>query len=215
MSVDFVLNAERRTDEGKGASRRLRRTGRVPGVVYGAGKDAVSISLNHKDLWKDLESEAFYSHILTVKLDGGSEQVILKDLQRHPSKPVILHIDLQRVSANQAIRVHVPLHFEGEEVAPGVKEGGVVSHSLTEVEVSCLPKDLPEFISVDLSKLDINEPVHLSDLKLPAGVDIVELAHEHDLPVVSIHMPRAAKEVEEEAPAEEEGEKPAGEEAGD
>jgi len=213
MSVDFVLNAERRNDEGKGASRRLRRTGRVPGVIYGAGKDAVSISLNHKDLLKNLESEAFYSHILTVKLDSGEEQAILKDLQRHPSKPAVLHIDLQRVSANEKIRVHVPLHFMGEEVAPGVKQGGgVVAHSLTEVEVSCLPKDLPEFIEVDLSKLDLNEPVHLSELKLPAGVEIVELAHGHDLPVVSIHVPRAAKEPE--AAPEEAGEEAPGEEAG-
>ncbi len=195
MSVDFVLNADVRNDEGKGASRRLRRTGKVPAVIYGAGKDPVSISLNHNDLLKHLEHEAFYSHILTVKLEGASESAILKDLQRHPSKPMVLHLDLLRISANETIRVHVPLHFVGEDVAPGVKTGGgMITRNITEVEVSCLPKDLPEFITVDLSTLELSASVHLSGLALPAGVSLVELAHEHDLPVVGIHPPRGTKE---------------------
>ena len=193
MSVDFILNAELRKDEGKGASRRLRRAGKVPAVIYGANKDAVSISLDHNDLVKHLEHEAFYSHLLTVKLEGKEEQAILKDLQRHPAKPLIMHMDLQRVSADHKIRMHVPLHFLGEDLAPGVKVGGgLVAHSLTEVEISCLPKDLPEYLEVDLSQMELNQALHLSDIKLPAGVEIAELAHGHDLPVVTIHLPRAA-----------------------
>lgn len=197
---DFVLNAELRDDRGKGASRRLRRTGKVPAIMYGGHQEPTSISLIHNELAHELENEAFFSHILTVKLDGKEENAIVKDLQRHPSKPVILHIDLQRVSATENIRVHVPLHFINEATSPGVKAGGLVAHSVTEVEVQCLPKNLPEFIEVDLGNLELNEIIHLSDIKLPADVELVELAHgdEHDQAVASIHMPRAAKEASEE-----------------
>ncbi|MDZ7803943.1 50S ribosomal protein L25/general stress protein Ctc [Thiohalophilus sp.] len=204
---DFVLQAEPRSDQGKGASRRLRRTGRVPAVMYGAGKDPVMLTLDHDELVNQLKSEAFFSSILTVKMDQGEDQAIIKDLQRHPGKPYILHMDLQRVSASEAIRVQVPLHFMNEEKCPGVKEGGVITHNLTEVEVSCLPKNLPEYIELDLGELKLDHTVHMSELKLPAGVELVELMHgeEHDQPVVAIHLPRGAKE-EEEVEEEEGGE---------
>ena len=213
MSESFVIEAQPRTDRGKGASRRLRRENLVPGVIYGAGKDPVSISVVHHELMHQLENEAFYSHILSVKLDGKEEQAILKDLQRHPSKMAVLHLDLQRVSANEAIRLHVPLHFINEEQCVGVKAGGLVTHSFTEVEVSCLPKDLPEFIEMDIIDVDVDQSLHLSDIKLPEGVSLVELMHgdSHDQSVVSIHLPRGAHEEEEgeeaaaEAAAPEEG----------
>jgi large subunit ribosomal protein L25 len=197
---DFVLTAELRNDMGKGASRRLRGAGKVPAILYGGHKDPTSISLIHNELQHQLENEAFFSHILTVSLDGNEESAIVKDVQRHPSKPLILHMDLQRVSATENIRVHVPLHFINEATSPGVKAGGLVTHSLIEVELQCLPKDLPEFIDVDLGNLELNEIVHLTDIKLPAGVEMVELLHgdEHDQAVASIHMPRAAKESTEE-----------------
>lgn len=196
---DFVLQAEPRSDQGKGASRRLRRTGMVPAVMYGAGKDPVMLSLDHDELVNQLKNEAFFSSILTIKLDKSEDQAIIKDLQRHPGKPYILHMDLQRVSATEAIRVQVPLHFMNEEKCPGVKEGGVITHNITEVEVSCLPKHLPEYIELDLADLDLDQTVHLTDLKLPEGVELVELMHgdDHDQPVVAIHLPRAAKEEEE------------------
>jgi large subunit ribosomal protein L25 len=206
MSESFVVEAEPRTDLGKGASRRLRREGKVPGVIYGAGKEPASISLEQNVLLHQLENEAFFSHILTVKVGKKEEQAILKDLQRHPSKPVVLHVDLQRVSAKEKIRVHVPLHFLNEDSAPGVKAGGLVSHHITEVEVSCLPKDLPEFLEVDLGGMDLDTNIHLSDIGLPSGVELVELLHGegHDQSVVTIHLPRGAKEEEaEEAEAEE------------
>ncbi len=213
MSESFVLEAEPRTDLGKGASRRLRRQGKIPGVIYGAGKEPVSISLDHNILVHQLENEAFYSHILDINLAGTKEQAILKDLQRHPSKPTLLHIDLQRVSAREKIRVQVPLHFINEETGPGAKAGGLITHVLNEVEIACLPKDLPEYIEVDLGEVELDATVHLSDIKLPAGVEIVELAHGegHDQSVVTIHLPRGAKD-EEEAGAEEEAAPEGGEE---
>jgi len=209
--TDFVLTAEPRNDMGKGASRRLRGAGKVPAILYGGHKDPTSISLIHNELVHQLENEAFFSHILTVNLGGNEESAIVKDIQRHPSKPLILHMDLQRVSATENIRVHVPLHFINEATAPGVKEGGLVTHSLIEVEVQCLPKNLPEFIEIDLANLGLNEIVHLSDIKLPSGVALVELLHgeEHDQAVASIHLPRAAKESTEEAAAGGEGAAPA------
>ena len=200
MAVEFQLNAELRTDMGKGASRRLRRAGKVPGILYGGKKDPAAVTFPHKDLAKSLEHEAFYSHILTVNLDGKAERAVLKDLQRHPFKPLIMHLDLQRVTDTDKIRVHVPLHFIGEDVAPGVKlRNGIVNHLMKHVDVTCLAKDLPEYIEVDVSPLDVGESVHLSDLKLPSGVEIPGLVagSEHDLPVVAIVLPRAALEVEE------------------
>jgi large subunit ribosomal protein L25 len=212
MTTDFILNAELRDGQGKGASRRLRREGKVPGILYGAGKEPVSIALNHNELFHQLGNEAFYSHVLTVKLGKATEKAVLRDLQRHPAKPVILHLDLQRVSETEKIRVHVPLHFLNEAGAVGVKAGGMVSHHLVEVEVQCLPKDLPEFIEVDIAGLDVGDIIHLSELALPKGVEVVELLHgtEHDNAVVSIHKARGATE---ETEAEEGGEAEGGETA--
>ena len=209
MAVEFQLDAEPRTDMGKGASRRLRRAGKVPGILYGGKKDPAPVTFPHKDVAKSLEHEAFYSHILTVKIGGKSEKAVLKDLQRHPFKPIIMHLDLQRVTATDKIRVHVPLHFIGEDVAPGVKlRSGIVTHLMKHVDVTCLAKNLPEFIEVDVSPLDVGDSVHLSDLKLPTGVEIPGLVadSEHDLPVVTIVIPRAALETEEAEAAAPEGE---------
>ena len=217
MAVEFQLDAESRTDMGKGASRRLRRAGKVPGILYGGKKAPAPVTFPHKDVAKSLEHEAFYSHILTVKIGGKSEKAVLKDLQRHPFKPIIMHLDLQRVTATDKIRVHVPLHFIGEDVAPGVKlRSGIVTHLMKHVDVTCLAKDLPEFIEVDVSPLDVGDSVHLSDLKLPSGVEIPGLVagEEHDLPVVSIVLPRAAMETEEVAAAEPEGTAAAPEQGG-
>ncbi|MCL5668728.1 MAG: 50S ribosomal protein L25/general stress protein Ctc [Gammaproteobacteria bacterium] len=207
MAIDFELVAETRNAKGKGASRRLRRADKVPGIIYGGEKPAVSVILEHNSLLKHLEHEAFYSHILTVKLDGKEEKAVLRDLQRHPHKPRIVHLDLQRVSATQKLRMRVPLHFTGADIAPGVKQsGGVVSHLISDLEVSCFPQHLPEFIEVDLSQVKLNESVHLSHLKLPEGVELVALAHGDDRAVASIHMPRVVEEekpvVAEAAPAE-------------
>lgn len=196
-SLKFELEAELRNDVGRGASRRLRQADKVPAVMYGADKEAVSIALEHNKVIHALSHEAFYSHILTLKVGAAQEKVILKSLQRHPVKPRIQHIDFLRVKADQKLTMHVPLHFSGEENAPGVKEGGIFSHQMNDVEVSCLPEHLPEFIAVDLSKFALNQTLHLSELQLPAGVELVALAHGvegHDLPVVSLHIPRVAEE---------------------
>lgn len=200
MAVEFQLNAELRTDMGKGASRRLRHAGKVPGILYGGKKEPMAVTFPHKDVAKSLEQEAFYSHILTIDVAGKPEKAVLKDLQRHPYKPIIMHLDLQRVTETDKLRVHVPLHFKGEDVAPGVKlRGGIVNHLMKHVDVTCLAKDLPEYIEVDVSPLNVGESVHLSDLKLPSGVTIPGLVagSEHDMPVVAIVLPRAAVETEE------------------
>lgn len=213
MATSFELNAESRNDMGKGASRRLRRTGKVPAIIYGGDTAPQNLSIGHNELLRRLEDEAFYSHILTINIDGKSEQAVLRDLQRHPAKPVVLHVDLQRVKAGQALRMHVPLHFKGEQECPGVKtQGGIVNHNRVEVEVECMPKDLPEFIEVDASQLSIGESVHLSQVTLPNGVVLVELhnfehldedeRHEIDQPVISIAHPRVEKVVDETAEAE-------------
>ncbi len=210
MSESFVLEAEPRTDLGKGASRRLRRAGKIPAVLYGGDQEPVALQLDHDKLLHQLENEAFYSSILTLRLGGKEEQAILKDLQRLPGKPRLLHADFQRVKADEKIRVHVPLHFVNEDTAPGVKAGGIATHLLVEVEVSCLPANLPEFIEVDLGGLELDQTLHLSDIVLPEGVELVELAHGegHDQAVVTIHLPRGAREAGEEgeAAAEEGGE---------
>lgn len=195
MSKSFEINAELREDLGKGASRRLRRLeDKIPGIVYGVGKDPQALSLVHKDITKLLEDEAFYSHILTLKVGSKKEQVILKDLQRHPFKPKIVHMDFMRVSATEKLHTNVPLHFINEDICPGVKEGGVVNHSFTIVEVACLPKNLPEFIEVDMSEVDMDQILHLSDIKMPKGVELVELTHgeSHDQAIATIHKARAA-----------------------
>jgi len=207
MQETFELTAEVRTDKGKGASRRLRRMNMLPAIIYGGNKEPQPISLPHNELMLHLQHEAFYSHILTINLQGKAEKAVLRDLHRHPSKPIILHADFLRVKENEELRMHVPLHFLNEDTAVGVKQqGGIVSHLSTDVEVSCLAKDLPEYIEVDLANLAVGESIHLSELKLPAGVTLVELMHgpEHDQPVVSMHKPRGGGEAEAE-PGEEAG----------
>jgi large subunit ribosomal protein L25 len=191
----FELEATVRHDMGKGASRRLRREAKVPGVIYGGGKAPVSLTIEHKLIAKSLENEAFYSHILTLKTGTESERAILKAVQRHPYKPRIQHVDFQRVRADEKLHMHIPLHFTGGDVAPGVKDGGgLVSHILSDIEVSCLPDNLPEFISVDISAMELNQILHISDIKMPNGVESVALAHGDDKPVVSVHIPRVEEE---------------------
>jgi len=207
MQEDFIIDAVGRADAGKGASRRLRRSGMVPGIVYGGSKEPENIATNHNALLLHLEHEAFYSHILTVKIDGKAQKVVLKDLQRHPAKPFVQHFDLLRVADSDRIKMHVPLHFTGEDVAPGVKAGGAIFHGMTSVDVICQAKDLPEFIEVDVSGMQLEEIIHLSQLKLPAGVELVALTHgdaSHDDAVVSLHTKRGggAEVEEEEAPPE-------------
>ena len=204
MTVEFALNAEVRSDLGKGASRRLRRNvSMVPAVIYGGDKAPQSISLLAKELAKLLENEAAYSHVLTLNVAGSNESVLIKALQRHPAKGFVLHADFVRVIAGQKLTAHVPLHFLNQETSVGVKQqGGEVSHTLAEVEVSCLPKDLPEFIEVDMAKVELGQIVHLADLKLPKGVELVALAHGNDLAVANIHASRVAKDVEGEGAAE-------------
>ena len=206
MSVDFNVETETRKDVGKGASRCLRHAGKVPGIVYGAGKEAVPLLMEHDHIMHHLAHEAFYSHILSVSIDGNVEKAVLKDVQRHPSKPKILHIDFLRVSDKEKISMHVPLHFINEEIATGVKiGGGIISHLMSSVDVVCFAKDLPEYIEVDVANLDVGDSLHLSDIKLPQGVEIPALAQgeDHDLPVVSIHAKKkGADEEEGGAPAE-------------
>ncbi|MET0118521.1 MAG: 50S ribosomal protein L25/general stress protein Ctc [Sedimenticola sp.] len=209
MSDLFEIEAQPRSDTGKGASRRLRHAGLVPGIVYGAHQDPEMISVVHTDLVLHLEHEAFYSHILSLKLDGKEQQVILKDLQRHPAKPFVNHVDFLRVSADEKIKTHVPVHFINESTAPGVKMGGAVSHHITDLEVSCLPKHLPEFIKVDMDGMEIGDSILMSGVVLPEGVELPALASgasEHDLPVVSVHGAHSAEEEEYEDTAAEGGE---------
>lgn len=204
-NLKFELEAETRADIGKGASRRLRHANLVPAVVYGAGEDAVSLTLNHDKVAVALAHEAFYSHILTLKVGKKTEKVILKAVQRNPARPRINHIDFLRVRADQKLHMHVPLHFIGGDHAPGLSDGGVISHVIADIEVSCLPANLPEHIEIDVSGMVLNQVIHLSDIKLPKGVELVAFAHGiegHDLPVVTMHVPHIEEVVE--APAEEE-----------
>ena len=218
MSASFTVEAELRTDLGKGASRRLRHEEKFPAVVYGAGKEPQSLTMDHKKFLHSLENEAFYSSILTLNVGGNDEQVVLKDLQRHPAKVAVMHADFLRVSATEKLHMHVPLHFINADVCPGAKEGGLVTHNMTDVEIACLPKDLPEFMEVDLSSLELDKSLHMSDITVPAGVEIVELSHGegHDQPIAACHMTRGGKDDEEEAEAAPEaaaegGEEPAAE----
>ena len=203
----FAISAQSRHEFGTGASRRLRRAGLVPAVLYGGGGETTRMSIKAHELAKHLEHEAFYSHVLTINVNGTTERAVLRNLQRHPSKPQIIHIDFLRISEDQEIRVHVPLHFLHEDSCVGVKQqGGRVSHLQTEVEVSCLPRYLPEYIEVDVADLELGHSLHLSSIVVPEHVKIVALTHgeEHDLPIVNVFMPRAV--VEAEAAEAEEGE---------
>jgi len=194
-AANFTLNAQDRTNEGKGASRRLRRLeAKVPAVIYGGTAPAQSISLELRELVKALENEAFFSHILTINVDGKPQQAVIKALQRHPVKNVPLHADFLRVDANQKLVRKVPLHFLNQDTCIGVKVGGgEITHYTSEVEISCLPADLPEFIEVDMIAVDVGKTLHLSDLVLPKGVEIPSLAlgHDHDQPVANVHASKA------------------------
>jgi large subunit ribosomal protein L25 len=195
--------AELRQDHGKGASRRLRRlNNQVPAVVYGGDKAAVSIQLPHNKVIKALEDEHFYASVLSLEINGSKqkEQVILKALQRHPYKPVIVHMDFQRVSLTDEITKVIPIHFTNEEMAPGVKDGGMVNHHMNQLEIRCQVKNLPDHIDIDLSHLEMDQVLHLADLKLPKGVELTVDCHDehHNLAVASIHMPRVEVEPEEE-----------------
>ncbi len=201
MSNVFEFVAESRDTTGRSAAKAARRQGKVPAVIYGGGGESINLMLKHGDLLKHLDREAVYSSILNIEIDGRKEKVLLKDLQRHPAKPIVLHADFLRVDATHKVRMHVPVHFLNEEKCKGVKLGGVVSHVMVDVEVSCLIADLPEFIEVDLLDLDIGESLHLSDLVLPEGVEIPELAQgpDHDLVVVQVIKTRGEEVASEEA----------------
>jgi len=201
MSDDFDLIAEIREDQGKGASRRLRNQGKVPAIIYGAGRPPRALLFNHNNVLKQLENESFYSSVLNIKVGNKRQAAIVKDIQRHPAKPIIMHMDFQRIVDDVEIRMNVPLHFIGEDIAPGVKTGGGnVSHLMNDVEVQCLPKYLPEYLEVDVSALELDDMLHLSDIKLPEGVEIPELAQGegHDHAIVSVHVIKVAQ-VEEDA----------------
>jgi len=200
MSTDFTLHATSREDTGKGASRRLRRLAQViPAIVYGGTKKPAQISLVHKDVLKSLENEAFYSHILSLEIDGKGEDVIIKDIQRHPAKPQILHMDFLRVSKSKPLHTKVPLHFINEESCAGVKtDGGLIAHTMTELDITCLPANLPEYIEVDMLDVRLGDTVHISDIKLPKGVESVALSHgqDHDLPIASVQKTRASSDAD-------------------
>ncbi len=195
MSDDFDLIAELREDQGKGASRRLRHQGKVPAIIYGAGRPPRALTFDQNKVLHQLDNEAFYSSVLNIKVGDKSQAAILKDLQRHPAKHMIMHMDFQRIVDDVEIRMNVPLHFMNEEEAIGVKQGGgSISRLMNDVEVSCLPKNLPEYLEVDIADLELDAMLHLSDIKLPEGVEIPILAQgpEHDQGIVSIHVIKAA-----------------------
>jgi large subunit ribosomal protein L25 len=201
MRTSFVIGADLREMQGKGASRRLRHKGKVPAILYGGHKDPQALTLDQQNLLTMISSEKFYSSIVQLKIEEKLHEAIVKDVQMHPARNVVVHVDLQRVLENEAIRIHLPIHFRNETVSPGVKlQGGIVSHMLADVEVTCLPKDLPEFLEVDLAAMNLNETKFLADIPLPAGVVLTDLVHGKNRPVVSIHAPRA--EEPEAAPAE-------------
>lgn len=206
MSDLFELNAEVRTDLGKGASRRLRRfAGLVPAIIYGGDKAPQALSLNRKDLEKSLENEAFYSHVLIVNIGKDKEKAILKDMQRHPAKNRVTHVDFMRINDKVALKVHVPIHFINETTCIGVKtQGGMIQHQATDIEVQCLPADIPAFIEVDMLTMEIGQIVHLSEITLPPGVTSVALAlgEDHDLTIASVIAPKGGdEELDEDAPA--------------
>jgi large subunit ribosomal protein L25 len=197
--MKIAIKAEPRSVQGTGASRRLRRESKVPGVIYGAGKDATPIQLDHKDLWFKLKMEAFHASILDMEVGAEKSQVLLRDYQMHPFKPLILHADFQRVAADRKIHMSVPLHFVNEEISPGVKvAGGLVEHVMKEIEIECLPKDLPEFVEVDLANLQAGHSLHVSALKLPPGVEAIVPKGE-DPTVATVVIPRVMTADEEAA----------------
>jgi len=194
MRIAFELSAEPRNDQGKGASRRLRHSGKVPAILYGAHAEPTRLALEHHKLLALVGDEKFYSSIISINVGTQKQPVIVKDVQMHPARNAVVHVDLQRVLETEKIRLHLPIHFKGEAASPGVKtQGGVVSHHMADMEVICLPKDLPEYIELDLSGMNLNDSLYLADVKVPPGVTISALAHGANPPVVSIHAPRVAE----------------------
>jgi large subunit ribosomal protein L25 len=197
MRTSIEVAADTRSTQGKGASRRLRRTGKVPAILYGGTGEATNLTLDQQNLMTLVDKEKFYSSIITLKVDGKPQPALVKDVQMHPARNMVVHVDLQRVLEDQPLRLQMPIHTINEASSPGVKtQGGTVSHLRTSIEIQCLPKDLPEALELDLGSMSIGESIYLSDLKLPEGVTIPELAHGRDAPVVAIHAPRAQEEVE-------------------
>ena len=198
MSNEFELNATARNDLGKGASRRLRRLAdQVPAIIYGGSQAPESISIPHKDIMKATSNEAFFAHIITLHVDGKKQQVVIKDLQRHPAKPRIMHADFQRVSAKQTIHVKIPVHLINEDKCKGVRlGGGSILKTMSELEIVCLPKDLPEYLEIDMANVNVGEAVHISQIAFPKGVSSVDLAHGHDSDhaVVTVQPPRGGSQ---------------------
>jgi large subunit ribosomal protein L25 len=193
MRITYQVGADPRHDQGKGASRRLRRAGKVPAVLYGGHGQPQNIVLDHQQLLTLIDKEKFYSSIISINVDQQGQAAIVRDVQMHPARNAVVHVDLQRVIESEKLKIHLPIHFKGEASAPGVKlQGGIVSHLIQDIEVSCLPKDLPDFLELDLSAMNLNDTKHLSDIPLPAGVTIPALAHQNP-PVVSVHSPRVAE----------------------
>jgi large subunit ribosomal protein L25 len=204
MKTSFRVGADSRHDQGKGASRRLRRAGKVPAILYGGHGEAKNVVLDHQQLLTLIDNERFYASIISLDLDSQQQPAIVRDVQMHPARNAVVHVDLQRVMENETLKIRLPIHFKGAAQSPGVKvQGGIVHHMIQDVEVSCLPKDLPEFLELDLSNMNLNDALHLSDIPLPAGVTLLQARH-GDAPVVSVHAPRVA-EVEAEAAAPAEG----------
>ncbi len=192
MKVSFEFGADRRGKQGKSASRRLRHTGKVPAILYGGGEPPQALVLDQQNLLTMISNEKFYSSIVQLKIGDRAQPAIVKDVHMHPARSAVVHVDLQRVVESEKIRIRLPIHFRNEAVSPGVKtQGGVVSHMETDVEVSCLPKDLPEYLEFDLGEMSLNDTKFLADIPLPAGVVITDLVHGKNRPVVSIHSPRA------------------------
>ena len=200
MTDIFTLDAEVRTDLGKGASRRLRHENKVPAILYGEGKEPVSLTLAHNKVYRAQQEEAFYSHVLTLNVDGKPVECLIKDMQRHPFKQVIMHLDFMRINASHAVHTNVPVHFINEEAV--IKKGAIVAHHISEIAISCLPKNLPEFIEVDVADLEVGQTLHLTDVTLPKGVtsDDLEKGESHDLAVVTANAPKGkAEDAEDEA----------------
>ena len=199
MTDIFTLQAEVRTDLGKGASRRLRHANKVPAIIYGENQEPVSLTLAHNKVWRAQQEEAFYSQVLTLDINGESVQCLIKDMQRHPFKQLVMHLDFLRIDATHAVHTNVPVHFINEDVV--AKTGATINHQVTEIAISCLPGNLPQFIEIDLAGLEVGQTLHLSDVKFPEGVTSDELSKgaEHDLAVVTANAPKASSEDSEEA----------------
>ena len=214
--MKIEINVKERKSKGTGASRRLRHEGTTPGILYGGVKDSISLEIDTKELFMQFRHEAFHASILTINLEGKKESVILRDFQMHPVRNNIQHIDFQRINENEKINVKVPFHFVNEDTAPGVKiEGGLVSHIMTEIDISCLPKDLPQYIEVDLGELAMGESIHLSEITVPEGVELTSLTDENDPAITSISKPKVVVEEEIVTEASEEGEEVEGSESSD